>query len=395
MKNNNELIEDKYEKDPAILFQKEIIDEISDPEKHIQLDVQKKTIPRDEYLNEVKERALQKGVSEEDADDIVQLVDKTLWGFGVIDDLIANPDISDIRLISENQVRIKKLGRRLPAAVRFRNEGEYEQFIEFITNKNNTNISVSNAAQVFTDKDSCKTDILRFTLISKLVNSNDRPTLLIRKIPKNKKTFDVLMKEGFCTEEQVKYLTKRWEEGHGFLIAGGNGSGKTTLANAILEETPTNKSAVIIQESEELFCNNHPEMIFRKVIPPKSDSTVSYSLKDLARKALMESFDIIVVGEMKGDEAADFSIACYTGSQCMTTVHSNSAAEAYDKVIGYALSAEPGRDVNYFAKQLQSLDTVVYIENYHIKEIMEQRGWNKATEEYDLVPVYKEGQMLS
>jgi Flp pilus assembly CpaF family ATPase len=98
---------------------------------------------------------------------------------------------------------------------------------------------------------------------------------------------------------------------------------------------------------------------------------------------------------MKGDEAADFSIACYTGSQCMTTVHSNSAAEAYDKVIGYALSAEPGRDVNYFAKQLQSLDTVVYIENYHIKEIMEQRGWNKTTEEYDLVPVYKEGQMLS
>ena len=35
---------------------------------------------------------------------------------------------------------------------------------------NNTNISVSNAAQVFTDKDSCKTDILRFTLVSKLVN---------------------------------------------------------------------------------------------------------------------------------------------------------------------------------------------------------------------------------
>ena len=55
-----------------------------------------------------------------------------------------------------------------------------------ITNRNNTNMSIVNAAQVFTDKDSCPTDILRFSLVSDLVNTGDRPTLLIRKIPKQK-----------------------------------------------------------------------------------------------------------------------------------------------------------------------------------------------------------------
>lgn len=44
----------------------------------------------------------------------------------------------------------------------------------------------------------------------------------------------------------------------------------------------------------------------------------------------MESFDIIVVGEIKGDEAAELSYATYTGSQAMTTVHSNSAEEGYE-----------------------------------------------------------------
>ena len=49
----------------------------------------------------------------------------------------------------------------------------------------------------------------------------------------------------------------------------------------------------------------------------------------------MESFDIIVVGEIKGDEAAELSYATYTGSQAMTTVHSNSAEEGYEKLIDY------------------------------------------------------------
>jgi pilus assembly protein CpaF len=365
-----------------IEVQKAIFEEINNPHNRIHIKVQKKELDRDQYLKETKQKCLKAGLSEEDAADIVLLVDKSLWGFGIIDELISDPDISDIRLINENTVRIKRLGKRLPTPIKFASKDEYERYIEFITNRNNTNISVTNAAQVFTDKDTCATDILRFSLVSDLINTGDRSTLLIRKIPKQKKTFENLISAKYCTPAQADYLKKRWEDGYGILICGPNGSGKTTLANALLDSTPKDKSAVVIQESEELFCDSHPEMIFRKVVPPRTGSQVSYGLKDLARLALMESFDIIVVGEIKGDEAAELSYATYTGSQAMTTVHANSAAEGYEKLIDYGLDAQPNRSRDHFAKQLKSLNTVVFVSDYKIREILELDGWDKKLGEY-------------
>jgi len=162
-------------------------------------------------------------------------------------------------------------------------------------------MSISNAAQVFTDKDSSPTNILRFSLVSDLLNTNDSPTLLIRKIPKKKKTFDELIKENYLTEAQRKYLVDRWRSGKSILVCGPNGSGKTTFINAELESTNPEKSCVVIQESEELYCNSHPEMIFRKILPAKGNSSFYYDLKALGTLALMESFDTIVVGEIKSN----------------------------------------------------------------------------------------------
>ena len=123
-------------------------------------------------------------------------------------------------------------------------------------------------------------------------------------------------------------------------------------------------------------------MVFRKVIPNKNGSMISYSLKDLSKLALMESFDIMVIGEIKGDEAADLSYATYTGSQAMTTVHANSAAEGYEKIIDYGLDAQPNRSREHFAKHLQSLDTVVFIKDYKIEQILETDGYDKTRQEY-------------
>jgi pilus assembly protein CpaF len=363
-------------------FQKEIFDEINNPNNKIHLKIQKKQIERVPYLEEVKKRAKSQGLSEEEMNDVCYLVEKSLWGFGCLEDLIEDETISDIRLINENEIRIKRLGKREESDITFDSKEEYEKYIEFITNRNATNISIVNAAQVFTDNDTCPTDILRFSLVSQLVNTNERPTLLIRKIPKKKKTFENLILAGYLTDEQTLYIQDRWEHGHGFLVCGPNGSGKTTLINAILDYTPKTKSCVVIQESEELFCEGHPEMIFRKVIPPKNGTSISYSLKDLSRLALMESFDIMVIGEIKGDEAADLSYASYTGSQVMTSVHSNSAEEGYEKVIDYGLDAQPNRSRDHFAKQIQSLDTVVFVKDYKIAQILESDGWDKKHKEF-------------
>lgn len=280
----------------------------------------------------------------------------------------------------------------MDANIHFISDDEYKKYIQFITGRNSVNMSISNAAQVFTDKDSSPTNILRFSLVSDLLNTNDSPTLLIRKIPKKKKTFDELMRDNYLTEAQRKYLVDRWRSGKSILVCGPNGSGKTTFINAVLESTNPEKSCVVIQESEELYCNSHPEMIFRKILPAKGNSSFYYDLKALGTLALMESFDTIVVGEIKGKEAASLAYAAYTGSQFMTSVHSINAKEGVEKIIDYALDDQPNRDRKHFSKQFQTLDTVIYVQDYHISQILHMKKYNDKTGEYEFEEVtFKEG----
>lgn len=363
-------------------FQNQIFEEINNPQNQIYLKIRKDEINKEEYLSEIQKRGKSAGLTEAEIEDVCFLVDKTLWGFGILDYLINEDDeISDIRLIDKDSIRVKRLGKREETGLFFASEAEYCEYIQFITNRNEVNVSASNAAQVFTDKKSSPTNILRFSLVSSLLNSNGQTTLLIRKIPKEKKTFDTLLKEKFLTEKQRDYIEKLWKKGESILVCGPNGSGKTTLTNAILESTPKEKSAVVIQESEELFCKTHPEMIFRKILPPRNHASFYYDLKALGTLALMESFDIIVVGEIKGGEAANLAYATYTGSQCMTTVHSNSASEGLDKIIDYALAEEKNRTREHFAKQLKSLRNIIYVEDYKIKEIV-RAEYDTGTAEY-------------
>ena len=364
-------------------FQKEIISEINDPENKIYLRIKSKAITKESYLADLKRRGLMEGLTEEEIDDVCYLAEKALWGFGVLDFLINNDDtISDIRLMDENNIRVKKQGHRESVPIKFNSRAEYENYIDFITGRNSVNVSISNAAQVFTDKDSSPTNILRFTLASELLNTNDAPTLLIRKIPKKKKTFKQLLSENYLTKEQMDYLVKKWRDGKSILVCGPNGSGKTTFINALLETTPHEKSAVVIQESEELFCDSHPEMVFRKIVPARNNANFYYDLKALGTLALMESFDIMVVGEIKGGEAANLAYATYTGSQCMTSVHSNSAYEGFNKIVDYALAEQPNRTREHFAKQLSSLDTVIYVADYKIKEIVTLKSFDEKTGDF-------------
>ena len=73
----------------------------------------------------------------------------------------------------------------------------------------------------------------------------------------------------------------------------------------------------------------------------------------------------------------------------MTTVHSNSAEEGYEKLIDYGLDAQPNRTREHFAKRLKALNTVVFVKNYKIKQILEEDGFDKVNGNY----IFKEVQV--
>ena len=297
-------------------------------------------------------------------------------GYHVLEPLIKDREISDIKVISSDRVRVKRLGRREDSAVCFKTPQELKQFTEFVAAKNQVSISRAHAMQSFTDKVSNKDFILRFNISQSIINSVDTPYLHIRKIPKEKPSLKDLQEMGMLSKEHADYLKKQIRKGY-VLIAGKGASGKTTLLNALLDEIPRDKSVLVIQENEELFSKVHPDMMFQHILEQKGESKVRYGLKELSINALLIDLDYIVIGEIKGGEALYFLNAAYTGHLGLATVHGQDGVAALYKLTDY-VKYESDYSQEEIKKMLGCISTVCYMKDFKLDTITEVKVDDKG-----------------
>lgn len=306
-------------------------------------------------------------------------IEKYIFGFHVLTDLMKAKDISDIKVLAWDNVRIKQLGKRKGTGVRFWSPEDFRGSVEMFAVKNGINLGNVNAIQTFTDKKSSEDFIYRFNISTGAINSTGEPYLHIRKIPKEKKNIEDLIDFRMLDERIAEYLDQRREEGY-VIICGKNGSGKTYLLNALLDEIPHHESVLVVQENEELFSDTHPDMMFQHIAVRRGDKKINYSLKELVINGLLTDIDHIVIGEIKGEEALYFITAALTGCNGMTTIHSIDAAGAMDKLADYCKWASDYSRKEIF-KMLSCVKTVVYVDDFQIKEIAENWGWDDLTGE--------------
>jgi pilus assembly protein CpaF len=325
-------------------------------------------------------------ISEEKIKRFDAYIEKYIFGFHVLTELMGTKDISDIKVLSWNNVRVKQLGKRKGTDVKFWSSEDFKGSVEMFAVKNGINLGNVNAIQTFTDKKSSEDFIYRFTISTGAINSTGEPYLHIRKIPKEKKNIWDLIGEGMLDEEMAEYLDRRRDAGY-VIICGKNGSGKTHLLNALLEEIPHDESVLVVQENEELFSDTHPDMMFQHIAVRRGDKKISYGLKELVINGLLTDIDHIIIGEIKGEEALHFITAALTGCHGMTTIHSIDAAGAMDKLADYCKWASDYSREEIF-KMLSCVKTIVYVEDFKITQIGENLGWDETAKENRIRVVY-------
>ena len=111
---------------------------------------------------------------------ICRYVKMELYGYGIIDPLINDQDVSDIKLYDAKNIRVKVKGRRGAAGVSFNNNEEYNTFVTRLLEKNRINLGTANAIKTFTDT-SQDGFILRITVISGFLTTTGMPCVAIRK----------------------------------------------------------------------------------------------------------------------------------------------------------------------------------------------------------------------
>jgi len=116
------------------------------------------------------------------------------------------------------------------------------------------------------------------------------------------------------------------------LTTGPTGSGKTTTLYAFLRKVYTDKIKIITIEDPVEY---HLDGIVQTQINPAR----GYSFTEGLRSALRQDPDIIMVGEIRDNEAADIAInAALTGHLVFSTLHTNNAAGTFPRLLSFGVN---------------------------------------------------------
>lgn len=185
----------------------------------------------------------------------------------------------------------------------------------------------------------------------------------IRRQKSNIITREMLIEYDTATAEELDFLSLCINHGVSVALAGSTGSGKTTdLAYLISCLTP-DKRIYTIEDTRELDIArfNDGRMINRVVQTLTKDTGTPITMNDLLKEALRFHPDVIVPAEMRGREAMTAQEAGRTGHTILTTLHANSAADAYNRILSMCVEAQTGLSENKLLEFiLEAIPVVVY-----------------------------------
>jgi pilus assembly protein CpaF len=249
-----------------------------------------------------------------------------LLGFGPIETLMADEEVSDIMINGPMRVFIEKSGKIMLSDVVFSSEQHLISVIQKIVSIVGRRVDESSPMV-----DARMPDGSRFNAIIPPL-ALDGSLVSIRKFKKQKMPLSKYVEIGSMSEAMYKFLAICGRIRLNIIISGGTGSGKTTLLNALSGNIEMSERIVTIEDAAELQLQQ-PHVLRMETRPPNMEGAGEISQRQLVKNALRMRPDRIILGEIRGDEVIDMLSAMNTGHDgSMGTIHSNSPRDAMSRI---------------------------------------------------------------
>jgi pilus assembly protein CpaF len=257
-------------------------------------------------------------------------------GFGPLASLMRDTSVTDVLINGHGEIWVERHGIVELTDTAFADADDLLNFIERMLGSAGRRADPSHPIEDARLSDGSRMHVVMPPL------SGAEPVVSIRIFPRMPMTLADVVTGGMATDEQAEMLRELVLCKRSILVAGATGSGKTTLLNALLGTIPRSERVITIEETPELQRpgGHHVSLVARSADP---EGKGSVSLEDLARAALRMRPDRIVVGEVRGTEAAVAVDAMSTGHEgSLLTIHARSAAAAIERLED--LARRPGTD---------------------------------------------------
>ena len=277
-----------------------------------------------------------------------------MTGFGPIQPLLDDQDVSEVMVNGPKKVFIEKGGKLTKTAVTFDDDDHVERIIDRIILPLGRRVDADSPTV-----DARLPDGSRVNAIIRPV-AIDGPSITIRKFKKDKLSIQQLVNFGSITQNMAEFLRACVLAHLNIVISGGTGSGKTTLLNVLSSYIQEEERIVTIEDAAELqLQQDHVVRLETKV--PNTDGRGAVTIRDLVRNSLRMRPDRIVVGECRGGEALDMLQAMNTGHDgSLTTLHANTPRDALSRLETMVLMSGMDLPLKVVRQQISSaVDLIV------------------------------------
>ena len=285
---------------------------------------------------------------------ILQDVLNDMLGYGPIQPLLDDPEISEVMVNGAKKIYVEKKGQLIRTEVTFDDDAHVLRIIERIISPLGRRVDADHPTV-----DARLPDGSRVNAVVPPV-ALDGPSITIRKFPEDRLKVAQLVQYGSLTQNMADFLKACVLARLNIVISGGTGSGKTTLLNALSSFIPENERIITIEDAAELQLQQD-HVLRLETKSANIDEGGATTIRDLVRNSLRMRPDRIIVGECRGSEAFDMLTAMNTGHDgSLTTLHANSPRDALSRLETMVLMAGMELPLKVVRQQISSaVDLIV------------------------------------
>ncbi len=289
---------------------------------------------------------------------VILTLQKDLVGWGVLQPLIDNREVTDIHVYDYKTVVLQRGKISETTGLGWPSHQAYITFLDRLLLR----LGKSLTTQQHT-VDASFPNGIRLCAVHESVCGQRGPLLCIRVPRISEVSLDNLVKFQVAPPLIVQYLASLTRSGLAtMMVAGETGTGKTTLIKCLATQFGPDESIVAVEDTPEL---NFQHPYFRSLVsrPPNSEGVGEVTLQEHIKTTLRMTPTRVLLGEMRTPFSAEaFLESAQTGHVGMSTVHARNARETLVRLESLLGRAQKSVAIEIIRQQIAlAVDSVVWL----------------------------------
>ncbi|MCM8800507.1 MAG: CpaF family protein [Candidatus Omnitrophica bacterium] len=265
-------------------------------------------------------------LSDSEKEKVTNEIVNDFLGFGPIDKLLRDPEITEIMVNGPDNVYVERKGNIEFTGITFDDEQHLMYFIQKFLIPTRRRVDESYPYTDVALKDGSRVNIIIPPL------ALNGPTVTIRKFLRNIKSAEDLIQLGTLDKRMADFLIASIKARINIIFSGATGAGKTTTVNVLSSYISENERIITIEDTAELVLSQR-HVVRLETRQPNIEGKGEITIRDLFKNSLRMRPDRIIFGEIRGGEALDMLQAMCSGHRgALCVLHANSPQDVIYRI---------------------------------------------------------------